>query len=331
MVTLHQSQFFLNAAILAEAMGQDNRAAKVIYEMGRTRLGFAQQEWNMLRLDQHPMPLNLQLSLEEIIFAITGAALFTQPTGYDTTFALSNLLFEADRRHDLQSQILTRLYILLSDFEARIDWRDLHTILELLEVDCGNAVGHMQIWSMFANWAPAFRVSARYAPMNLPFESHRFTLLLSLQSFETFSEKWAQLLRKRCRPSLLDYELRKALDNPLNYHQPGHYYLLRHNIPYLSTQLHSNTNRLVVELPRSFEINEFIKNLDAISIQHHRKSESLLNSFSEFIGPEAQIPEALSRGSQILDSDPPKQRNTERLLSRIALDSEEPKPQQNTR
>ncbi|KAF4152761.1 hypothetical protein CNMCM6069_001731 [Aspergillus lentulus] len=331
MVTLHQSHFFLNAAILAEATGQDNRAAKVIYEMGRTRLEFAEQEWNMLRIDQDPLPLNLQLSLEKIIFAITGAALFAQPTGYDTTFALSNLLFEADRRHDLRSQILTRLYILLSDFEARIDWRDLHSILELLEVDCGNAVEQMQIWSLFANWSPASRVSVRYAPMNLGFESHSFTLLLSLQTFKTFSDqKWAQLLHKRCRPSLLDYELRESFDNPWNYHQLGHYYPLRHNIP-LSTQLHFNTNRLDVELPRSFEINELIRNLDAINIQHHRKSESLMNSFPELIGSEAQIPEALSRGSQILDSDPPKQRNTERLLSHIAFDSEEPKPQPTTR
>jgi hypothetical protein len=101
MVTLHQSQFFLNAALLAGAMGKDNRAAKAIYEMGRTRLEFSQREWNMLRLDQAPLPLDLQLSLEKIIFAITGAALFAQPTGYDATFALSNLLFEADSRHDL--------------------------------------------------------------------------------------------------------------------------------------------------------------------------------------------------------------------------------------
>jgi hypothetical protein len=39
----------------------------------------------------------------------------------------------------------------------------------------------------------------------------------------------------------------------------------------------------------------------------------------------------LSGGSQILDSDPQKQRNTERLLSHIAFYSEEPKPQQTTR
>ncbi|KAF4162704.1 hypothetical protein CNMCM6936_001732 [Aspergillus lentulus] len=226
-------------------MGQDNRAAKVIYETGWARLEVAQQEWNMLRLDQDPMSLNLQLTLEEIIFAITGAALFAQPTGYDTTFALSYLLFEADRRHDLRSQIRTRLYILLSDFEARIDWRDLHSILELLEVDCGNVVEHNQIWSLFADWTPDSRVSVRYAPMNLPFESHSFTLLLSLQSFKTFPyQEWAQQL----------YGL-------------GHYYPLRHDIPYLSTQLHSTD----VELPRSFEINEFIRNLDAINIQHHRR------------------------------------------------------------
>ncbi|GFF56124.1 hypothetical protein CNMCM8927_001604 [Aspergillus lentulus] len=328
MVTLHQSRFFLNAAILAETMGQDNRAAKVIYGMGRTRLESAQQQWDMLQLDQDPMPLNLQLSLEKIIFAFTGAALFAQPTGYNTTFALSNLLFEADRRHDLRSQVLTRLYILLSDFEARIDWRDLHSILELLEVDCGNAVEHMQIWSLLANWVPDSRVSVRYAPMNLPFESHPFTLLLSLQPFETFSDQeLAQLLHARYRPLLSDYELRESFDNIWKTHQLGHYDPLRHAIPYLSTQLHSTDE----ELPRSFEINELIKNLDAINIQHHRKSEFLLNSFSELIGPEAQIPEALSRGSQILDSEPPKQRNTERLLSYLAFDSEEPKPQPTTR
>jgi hypothetical protein len=328
MVTLHQSQFFLNAAILAETMGRDNRAAKVIYEMGRTRLEFAQQEWNMLRLDQDFMPLNLQLTLEKIIFAITGAALFAQPTGYDTAFALSNLLFEADRRHDLRSQIRTRLYILLSDFEARMDWRDLHSILELLEVDCGNVVEYMQIWSLFADWTPDSRVSVRYAPMNLPFESHRFSLLLSLRPFETFSDQeWAQLLHTRCRPSLSDDELRESFDNPRNYHGLGHYYPLRHYIPYLSAQLHSTDEKL----PRSFEINELIKNLEAINIQRYRKSESLPNRFSELIGPEAQIPEALSRGSQILDSDPQKQRNTERIYTDCVFNSEELKPQQTIR
>jgi hypothetical protein len=288
-------------------MGKDNRAAKAIYEMGRTRLEFSQREWNMLRLDQAPLPLDLQLSLEKIIFAITGAALFAQPTGYDATFALSNLLFEADSRHDLRSQILTRLYILLSNFETRIDWRDLHSILELLEVDCGNAVEQMQIWSLFADWAPASRVSVRYAPMNLPFESHRFTLLLSLQSFERFSDQErVHLLHTRCR---------------------AYFFLLGRDIPYPSTQLHSTDE----ELPRSFEINVFIKNLDAINIEHHRKSEPLPNRFSELIGLESQIPEALSRSSQVLDSDPPKQRNTERLLPHIAFDSKEPKPQQYTR
>ncbi|KAF4215066.1 hypothetical protein CNMCM5878_008525 [Aspergillus fumigatiaffinis] len=329
MVTLHQSQFFLNAAILAEAMGQDNRAAKVIYEMGRTRLEFAQQEWNMLRLDEEFIPLNLQLVLEKVIFAITEAALFSQPTGYDTTFALSNLLFEAGRSHDLRSQVLIRLYILLSDFEARIDWRDLHSILELLEVDCGNAGEHMQIWSLFANWAPDYsRVSDRYAPMNLPFEFHRFTLLLSLQPFETFSDQeWAQRLHILCRPSLSDYELRESFDIPWSYYQLGYSYPSWHGMPYLPTQLHFTD----VELPRSFEINDLIKNLDAIDIQHHRKSEALPNRFSDLIGLEAQIPEALSSGSQILDSGPPKQRNTERLLSHIAFDAEEPKPQQTTR
>lgn len=327
MVTLLQSQFFLNAAILAEAMGQDNRAAKVIYEMGRTRLEFAQQEWSMLRLDEGPLPLNLQLSLEKIIFVITGAALFAQPPGYDTMFALSNLLFEANRRHDLRSQILTRLYILQSDFEARVHWRDFHSILELLEVDCGNVVEHNQIWSLFAEWALDSRGLVRYDALGLPFESHRFTLLLSLRPFETFSyQEWEQLFHARCRQLLSDYALRERFqfDNPwIN----PHYYPISHDIPYLSTQLYSTDKKL----PRSFEINELIKNIEAINTQHHRKSESLPNRFSELIGLEAQIPEALSRSSQILDSDTPKQGNTERLHSRITFDSEEPNPQQTTR
>ncbi|KAB8207306.1 hypothetical protein BDV34DRAFT_192051 [Aspergillus parasiticus] len=198
MMALHQAHFLLNAALLVGILGDNVHAANQSYTMGWGRLEIAEQIWNTLPNEHKSGSSNLHLALEKVSFETARFCLSSRSADPDLLFALSNLLSEADRHNDLRNQTLVRLYILLCNDGAAMDWRDLYSILELQAADCGNVVEYVHIWDLFATWILNSELLFRHLLRNLPLESNRPTLLLSQHTSRPFScQKWRNLIRKR--------------------------------------------------------------------------------------------------------------------------------------
>ncbi|GMG02670.1 unnamed protein product [Aspergillus oryzae] len=228
MMILHQAHFLLDAALLAGLLGDSRHAVNQIYAVGRARLEVAEQNWNMLPIDHDVVPSNLHLALETVSFETARCCLSSRSADSDLLYALSILLSEANLHHDLRNQTLARLYILLSNEQSAMDWRDLYSILELQAVDCGNVVDYVHIWDLFTAWALHSEGLSRY-----PLGSDRFTLLLSQKASRPFpGPEWINLLQDRnpfSQPFIL---LGPSSKESLAFDPSLHDYPLRFDIPF---------------------------------------------------------------------------------------------------
>ncbi|KAL2800688.1 hypothetical protein BJX66DRAFT_151751 [Aspergillus keveii] len=191
MLSMYQARFLLHYALSVRWKKMPQHLILWYYNRGRAKLRLAEQIEQMISVG-HTSPLSLAVALDRISFDLFDSALDA-----DSMAALSRILFEADRRQDLRSQILARLSILTYQDEGSMDWRDLHSLFDLCQVDCGNAVEYIHIWVMFAMWTLRFRTGL-FKP---GFDVH--TVIMSEHTSKLPTDRsnwyrWMTLLHDRC-------------------------------------------------------------------------------------------------------------------------------------
>ncbi|KAJ0418457.1 hypothetical protein BJY00DRAFT_287803 [Aspergillus carlsbadensis] len=158
-LTINQVRFLLKETLLPLPLGQIPTQAWMAEWSDKLEL--AERIWE--RALQVPgggaRPPNLHLALERLYFELVRS-----DGRLDSMGALLEIVSAADRRQDLQSQVLARLCILVYGSPESLDWRDLHSIFELCEIDCGNLLECLRIWDMFARWALASETPANIFP-----------------------------------------------------------------------------------------------------------------------------------------------------------------------
>lgn len=207
-ITLNQARFLLDLALRAKVLDRESPRVVDIYRMARGKLDVADGIWKTLPAEQGVRPLYLPLALENACFDMANRQLRPKPEGL--SFTLLGLLSEAEIRHDLQSQILARLCILLHISEQERDWRDLYSIFEMQTADCESIIQLADTWETFVSWFSNPESPLR-RPSQHPFLAFDRSALLLYHCTQSPPEEkmWKDLLISR-RPFFRPIELHRS-------------------------------------------------------------------------------------------------------------------------
>jgi hypothetical protein len=208
MLTINQVRLLLKYALLPQVHSHIESPTQACIAEWRNKLELAEQIWETVSaapggdLTSHNLPLALERLYFELL-SIDG--------GFASPRPLLEIVYEADRRQDFQSQILARLSILSYCSSDIPDWRDLYSIFELCEVDCGNMLECHRIWDMFARWTLNWHIP----DFGFPYEHCTLSIIRGPRQppRHPFLREWAKLLHGRASSPLEPPGLTKeALD-----------------------------------------------------------------------------------------------------------------------